>query len=150
LGGTWRPFTEAYTFAFIHRRAQGQQSKLWSEVVMFETPLLRSSNHGESWNRLFIDVPPPDPGSLGEGPWPDLTAVASDPRRAETLYVSSSTHGVLVSYDDGVSWKPLGDLPDKFVNTLAVTSEGIVFAVTRSGVYRYVPPPPRRRAAAKP
>jgi photosystem II stability/assembly factor-like uncharacterized protein len=115
----------------------------------FESLLLRSSNHGELWSRLSIDVAPRDPSSIGEGPWPDLTAVAADPRRSETLYVSSYTHGVLASYDDGVTWQPLGELPDQFVNTLAVTSEGVVLAATRTGIYRWEPPPPRRRAARR-
>lgn len=126
------------------------RSRVYAIVdVMFETLLLRSSNHGELWTRLSINVPPPPPGSLGEGPWPYLTAVAVDPRRSETLYVSSYTHGVLASYDDGVTWQPLGEIPDRFVNTLAVTSEGVVLAVTRSGIYRWEPPPPRRRAAKR-
>ena len=126
------------------------RSRVYAIVdYQFEKLLLRSSNHGELWSRLSIDVGPPDPSSRGERLWPYLTAVAVDPRRNETLYVSSYTHGVLASYDDGVTWQPLGQLPDQFVNTLAVTSEGVVLAATRSGIYRWEPPPPRRRAAKR-
>jgi hypothetical protein len=115
--------------------------------VMFETPLLRSSNHGELWSRLRVDVSPPT--AFREGAWPDLTAVLPDPRRPETIYLSSYTHGVLVSYDDGASWQPLGELPDHFVNTIAITPDGVIFAAAQSGIYRYVTPPfPSRRQRA--
>jgi photosystem II stability/assembly factor-like uncharacterized protein len=147
-GLTWPSMFPGYTS--IRFVTTDTRSRVYAIVdVMFEKLLLRSSNHGELWTRLSVNVPPPDPSSLGEGPWPNLTAVATDPRRSETLYVSSYTHGVLASYDDGVTWQPLGELPDRFVNTLAVTSEGVVLAVTRSGIYRWEPPPPRRRAAKR-
>jgi photosystem II stability/assembly factor-like uncharacterized protein len=119
-------------------------------AVQFETPLLRSNSHGAHWERVSFDVPPPDPGRVGEGAWPNLTAVAIDPRRNETVYVSATTHGILTSFDDGVTWQTLGNLPDHAVDAFAVTEEGVVIAATRSGLFQYVPPPPRRRASAKP
>ncbi len=118
--------------------------------VMFETPLYRSTNHGELWSRLPVN------------PRFSLSAVVPDPRRPETLYVSSlgnaaesetgvKNPGVLVSYDDGATWQPLGDFPDRLVNTIAVTPDGVVLAAARTGIWRYVTPPPpptRRRAVA--
>lgn len=97
---------------------------------------------------MTIDAPP-QPGP-GEVMTPYMTAVAVDPRRNETLYVSTTSYGVLTSFDDGVTWQPLGNLPDLFVNAFAVTEEGILIAATRTGLFQYVPPPPRRRASAKP
>jgi photosystem II stability/assembly factor-like uncharacterized protein len=118
--------------------------------VQFEKPLLRSTSHGDRWERILFNVPPPDPGRVGEGAWPNLTAVAFDPRRNETLYVSATTHGILTSVDDGVTWQTLGNLPDHAVDAFAVTEEGVIIAATRTGLFQYVPPPPRRRASAKP
>lgn len=146
-GLTWPSMFPGSTY--IRFLTTDKRSRVYAIVdVMFETPLLRSTNHGQLWTRLSIKVPPPPPGFV-EGIWPQLTAFAYDPRRSETLYVSSYTHGVLASYDDGVTWQPLGEIPDRFVNTLAVTAEGIVLAATRSGIYRWVPPPPRGRAARR-
>lgn len=146
-GLTWPSMFPGSTY--IRFLTTDKRSRVYAIVdVMFETPLLRSTNHGDLWTRLSIKVPPPPPGFV-EGIWPQLTAFAYDPRRSETLYVSSYTHGVLASYDDGGTWQPLGELPDPFVNRLAVTAEGIVLAATRSGIYRWVPPPTRGRAARR-
>jgi hypothetical protein len=114
---------------------------------MFETLLLRSDNHGELWSRLPVN------------PLFQLSAVVPDPRRPETLYASSLGNiaesdpsernpGVIVSYDDGTTWQPLGDFPDHLVNNIAVTPDGVVLAAARTGIWRYVQPlpVPRRRA----
>lgn len=131
--------------------AVDRESRVYAiAAVQFETPLLRSSSRGDRWERVSFNVPPPDPGRVGEGPWPDLTGVTFDPRRNETLYVSATTHGILISTDDGVTWQTLGNMPDHVVDAFAVTAEGVIIAATRTGLFQYVPAPPRRRAIAKP
>ncbi len=148
-GSTWPAMFPGYTY--IRYLTVDALSRVYTITELrFETLLLRSTNQGERWERLRISVPPP-PAEFGEGAWPNLTAVVADPRRPETIYVSSYTHGVFVSYDDGATWQPLGEIPDRFVNTIAVTPDGVVLAAAQTGIWRYVTPPPplpRRRAVA--
>ncbi len=110
----------------------------------FALLLLRSTNQGDSWSRLRITVPP-------VGGYPDVRAraVAIDPRMPQRLYVGTLEQGVVASFDDGVTWEVLGNLPSHFVNAITVTGDGAVLAATPDGIYRYMPTPPRRRAIGK-
>jgi photosystem II stability/assembly factor-like uncharacterized protein len=143
-GVTWPSMFPGYTaIGFV---SVDSASRVYTIAgVMFEHLLLRSANHGELWSRLSPEHDVPAEPTL-EGFGLNLTSFACDPRRKETLYVSTTEKGVLVSYDDGERWQVVEGLEDPFVNRVSVSADGVVFAATRSGIYRYVPPPPRRRA----
>lgn len=143
-GLTWPSMLPGYTA--VEFVGVDSSSRVYTiSGVMFEHILLRSVNRGELWSRLDPEHDVPAEPSL-EGFGLGLTSFAYDPRNRGTLYLSTTDKGVLVSYDDGAKWQVIEGLADSFVNRVSVSADGVVFATTRSGVYRYVPPAPRRRA----
>jgi photosystem II stability/assembly factor-like uncharacterized protein len=72
-------------------------------------------------------------------PTDSYTALDFSVRSADTLYVGTAQHGVLVSSDNGRSWRAAGTgLPDaEPVNDLVVDADaGHIWSVLPSGVYR--------------
>jgi xyloglucan-specific exo-beta-1,4-glucanase len=69
--------------------------------------ILRSADHGESFDRHAIGVPMGgnvDGRSMGE-------RLAVDPNQTSTLYFGSRNDGLLVSHDSAVSWQAVSSFP---------------------------------------
>lgn len=62
------------------------------------------------------------------------------------LYKSTDGGATYLELGPYQKWQIIEGLADPFVNRVSVSAAGVVFAATRSGVYRYVSPGPRRRA----
>lgn len=88
-----------------------------------------------SWGRVFIRT--------GSGQWrryylsereEEITAIAGS--EDGLLFASQNPGGVFVSGDNGRNWEQVNNrLPSIFVNDLAVTPEGLVFAATEGGIF---------------
>jgi photosystem II stability/assembly factor-like uncharacterized protein len=108
--------------------------------------LFRSTDGGESWRRL-TPVFAPKPTRLERKRWglwarlyPDtITAIAIDPRHAQTMYVGIQTGGVVASTDGGDTWHGANaGLTDPRIVTLAIDPKNPqnLYAETRSGVFQ--------------
>jgi len=88
-----------------------------------------------SWGRVFI--------RSEHGQWrryylsereEEITAIAGS--EDGLLFASQNPGGVFVSGDNGRNWEQVNNrLPSIFVNDLAVTPEGLVFAATEGGIF---------------
>ncbi len=85
---------------------------------------VRSANGGVSWTK----VP-----SLGTVP---ITGLAVSSNAPSTLYIATSTEGMLISTNGGTTTRPSGPgLPDTFVNTLIATPAAVLAGDGSVGVF---------------
>jgi photosystem II stability/assembly factor-like uncharacterized protein len=88
----------------------------------------RSANSGVSWTKVQ---------SLGAVPITGLAlAPGSKPSAPSTLYIATSTQGVLISTNGGTTSRPSGPgLPDTFVNTVITTPAAVLAGDGSAGVF---------------
>ncbi len=98
-------------------------------VLSGEDDLYRSTDHGATWTSIGGGIVCPDFGA-------ESAAFGATPAE---IYLAGATCGVQHSTDTGATWTAMVDgLDDRFVQGLALDSEGRVFAATYSnGVYMH-------------
>lgn len=86
--------------------------------------LHRSTDNGETWVKVLPEIP----------------AVGSFGIRGNAIYLSSYSHGVMVSTNDGTSWAPLnnGFLEDAHPGIFAFSANTIFVGSEGQGLYRLV------------
>lgn len=98
-----------------------------SEGRLFATKhycdILRSLDHGESWETLDCDT-------LSSC----LNVIVIDGH--DNLYLPRYHRGIYLSVDHGDSWAQICDGPEGYCYSLAVNSEDVLFAATDAGLYR--------------
>ena len=74
----------------------------------------KSTDGGKTWTKLKIDWPNPTP-SYAHAKYPSI-----DPYRPERVWVSTGSHGLLVSADAGRSFKEVKGVPFRGINRVTV------------------------------
>lgn len=65
----------------------------------------RTTDGGKTWVKMNIPIPEDGPKWL-DGYWPNI-----DPRNPKRVWLTTGTHGTLVTTDFGKTWKPVAGLP---------------------------------------
>lgn len=72
----------------------------------------RSTNRGDNWTPLS--------GDLTASATATISALSVAPADSRVLYAGTSNGRVHVSTDGGATWRPTGDLPNRFVTSIAI------------------------------
>jgi photosystem II stability/assembly factor-like uncharacterized protein len=120
---TVHPANEQVLFAGSAGGPVASTSNLW-----------RSDDSGQTWRKFYLSLP-----SNPDGLIPAVTALATDPRQPEALYVGTAGQGVY-RFDvgsDGHGYTLVGDvsLYDAHVKGLVVGSDSRVYALTNQGLF---------------
>ncbi|MFC1594287.1 WD40/YVTN/BNR-like repeat-containing protein [Candidatus Omnitrophota bacterium] len=112
--------------------------------VVTDTGLFRVDNDIDTAQRIFVATQSTDDefnvfeDESATGNYSDITQVSVDPLDSERIYFSSSS-GIFLSLDQGVSWERLSTqgLLSKAVNSFVVISPEQIFAATDKGVFQF-------------
>jgi photosystem II stability/assembly factor-like uncharacterized protein len=100
--------------------------------------LFRSSNRGDTWERISPDLSRNDPAKLGRVPNQLIFTISESPKRAGLIYVGTDDGNVQVTRDGGKTWTNVADkLPKRlWVNKVVASAfdEGTVY-VAQTGRY---------------
>jgi photosystem II stability/assembly factor-like uncharacterized protein len=102
--------------------------------VVSTSNLWRSDDSGQTWRKFYLSLPANPDGLI-----PAVTALATDPRQPEALYVGTAGQGVY-RFDvgsDGQGYTLVGDvsLYNAHVKGLIVDSASRVYALTNQGLF---------------
>lgn len=87
--------------------------------------LFKTDDYGKSWKKIVSGIAPNN----------FVHAVREDPKRRGLLFAGTE-HGVIVSFDDGMSWQSLAlNLPDTQVPDLVVEGNDLVIATHGRSFY---------------
>lgn len=143
-GVTWPPLQDGYME--IEALAVDTLSRVYDvQRVRFESPLFRSADQGRTWTWLRN----PHEANIS------FNGVLTDPRNPASVFLAvypvsvTPVPGVMVSHDDGTTWRAVGGTFPELsgASAIALTAEGRLLAGGyKGGIYRLVEVGPKRRA----
>jgi len=94
-----------------------------------EAGVYKSVDGGATWKKLTVAWPPGGPG------WVHARYPSIDPHNPDRVWLSTGTHGTLLSTDAGRTWRPFDGIPFKGVSRITVdpADHDTIWATTFGG-----------------
>ncbi|HEY4612042.1 MAG TPA: T9SS type A sorting domain-containing protein, partial [Bacteroidota bacterium] len=130
-GATWQSISTGLSSSVFFSLSVNQSGHIFAGTL--NDGLIRSTNGGTTWTSLL------NSGLPLENPFPYVRSMVFN--NDSVAFAGTYGRGVYQSTNNGNSWTPrIVGLPiaSHFVLSLAINSQGDVFAGTESGIYRWV------------